>query len=277
MGDIMAIENSFYESYFKNLCSKEDLQTKGDLVKVVNFSFTYKKLEKRFRGWQIIDIDKYKLDEERCLTEYNSFLRVLDQYKIDYDAGRSDKLLRTSSMTAFTTELLMKASWTITIFIGEDRKQWFFKLIGKLKNESLIKNMKTLAGPWYERIKDTKPARDMVTDAEQILRITVDYAYNNYIDKISIVSRFINHAVLVNAGDHRSQRGNIFFEAYGYQDMNNEQLAALEAIYIEAAHVFCSHNDKLLCEEYVKSKGLLGETEINTILYLKETKPLKSW
>lgn len=70
----------------------------------------------------------------------------------------------------------------------------------------------------------------------------------------------------------------ICFRDYGYEDMNNEQLAALMAIYFEAAKIYCDKQEILLNDDYFVRKVFETSSGFRTqiVLYLKP-RPLRSW
>lgn len=165
----------------------KDLFSEGDYVRTFTFAFQYKE-EKGFFGWKIADRKSYEREKQKCLENYNKLLRNLDKYHIDYNISKN--IDKRPVNHGGIPDRWMHVFWDVTISISKDRKPWFFELTRKMGYDSLLIRLKKLAGPWYERIKNTTPAKRMVDDLVWLIGNTIDYARENRMDNILIDSDF---------------------------------------------------------------------------------------
>ncbi len=270
----MKLVDEYYLQQLYRTCTIEDLKSEEDLIRVFEVGFDYFKRAGLF-SWEIVDIENYKRKEEECIERYNTFLKELDKSKIEYKTQKDD----TSIKSEYGTERHVFTSRIVTIYISKVRKRWYFELTRKWGYESQLKSLKMVAGTWYERIKDTKPAIDMIADSEQLIQEAINVAYEGHRDNTFLRSEFEEWYVRLK-DTYGYDRYEIRFRKYGYEDMNIFQRAALMAIYLEATYKYCSKQAKLLCVEYNIPGWWEGSSSILHIyskLYLEETKPLKAW
>lgn len=270
----MKLVDVYYIRQLYSTCTIGDLESEEDLISVFEVGFDYIK-EKSFFSWKIKDIENYKRKEEECIERYNTFLKELDKSKIEYKTQKDDR----SFKDRYGIEQQVLTTRKATVYISKVRKWWYFELTRKWGYELQLKSLKKVAGTWYERIKDTKPAIDMIADSEQLIQEAINVAYEGHRDNFILWSEFEDWRVLLR-DTHGYERYEITFRKYGYEDMNIFQRAALMAIYLEATYKYCSKQAKLSCVEYdvpgwwEDSSSML---HICSKLYLEETKPLKAW
>ena len=279
MGDIMAIVDFSYKEELESLCTYNDLFPREDLVSVFSRGFDYEEHKNTYWfGWKITtDRELCKREEERCFEEFNIFLNELNRYHIDYSI--IGKVIEPSKKKhEYGNYRYMWAGWKVTIFIDKNKKWWFYKLTRKLGYESALKSLKMGAGPWYERIKDTKPVKDIVYKVQSELQWELKKRQPNREGLVSDISP---------GGIHMYPPGSVIsFYDYGYQHMNSDQLAAFTAIYLETIINYFNKRADILCVE-VKIEGPcmqqpyeFGGCGISHWLYFKEIKPnpqLISW
>ena len=240
--------------------------------------------KKGFLGWKIADEDKatYQQKKDELLRAYNKLLEKLKKYNIPYKTQHSinhgEPYNRINTQERRVTDF-----WGVTIVISKEKKQWFFELTRELGCESLVTEQKKLAGSWYDKIKATQPAQEMIENIGPVIDDHVNYAYENRMESIRMDCVIESYGIKlyyyrVNPGDFGDNglAFSVYFQDLGYEDMNEEQVAALKAIYLETARSYCCKQDMIFNEDFGYNY-IQHNDVIRCIIYLKETKKLKSW
>ena len=276
---------------YLNMTYKEN--ENGDRVYTFPFTQEYYEIKKRF-GWKIADEDEYKAEKKACIDKRNKVIVDLQKYNIPYETweeGFSGEtiygmLILHNKPSLYTDYRKSSYTYSVKFTITKERQPWFFELTCQLGYDQMLANLKAKAGIWYERVRNSEPAKKLATSVEIMINATVSLAYENSMKSIFLDSDFCSQYVQIyyyrpytNTYPEEAVAYKLCFKDEGYQNMNDEQLAALMAVYIETGRNYCRSNQTIQDVKFHIGKVFETsyETRLKSYLYLAETKELKSW